>query len=125
MARAQSQPIVSNIMTRSYHLFFLAATVVLIPLSAFADRYVVVNGLRLNEAQVEILERIHCGPIPNGQYWLDLNTGLWGYAGDPRPMGYLSGNCGDAGSSGSLSERGLLFTPPMVDPSSGDVYGGH
>jgi hypothetical protein len=94
------------------------------PLSAFADRYVIVNGLRLNEAQIEFLERIHCGPIPNGRYWLDLNTGLYGYVDDPRTMGYISDNCGDAGSRGSLSERGLLFTPPMVDPSSGNVYGG-
>jgi hypothetical protein len=39
-------------------------------------------------------------------------------------MGYISDNCGNAGSRGSLSERGLLFTPPMVDPSSGNVYGG-
>ena len=113
-------------MARSSHLFLLAAAVVLIPLSAFAERYVVVNGLWLNEAQIESLERIHCGPIANGRYWLDLNTGLFGYLGDLRPIGYITDNCGNPGTSSeprrSLSERGLLFTPPMVDPSSGDVY---
>jgi hypothetical protein len=117
-------------MVRSSNLFLLAATVVLMPLSAFAGRYVIVNGLRLNEAQVEYLERIHCGPIPNGRYWLNPYTGLFGYAGDPRPVGYFSGNRGNpmsrgnSGSGGNLSRRGLLYTPPMVD-GAGNVYGGH
>jgi hypothetical protein len=117
-------------MLRSYNLFLLAATVVLMPLSAFADRYVIVNGLRLNETEVENLERIHCGPIPNGRYWLNLNTGLFGFAGDPRPLGYISGNCGNpvsrgnSGSGGSLSGRGLLYTPPLVD-DEGNMAGGN
>ena len=101
-------------MRKSSHRFVVAAAVVLIPLSAFADRYVVVNGLRLSETQIEFLERIHCGPIPNGRYWLNPYTGIWGYDGNPRPMGYISDNCGNPGRHRSLSKRGLLFYPGEI-----------
>jgi hypothetical protein len=96
----------------SYRLFLLAAAIAFIPLSAFAERYVVVNGQRLNDAQIEMLEGIQNGPIPNGAYWLDVNTGIWGYAGDPRPMGCIFGNA--KGRHLSLSERGLLYSPGEI-----------
>lgn len=78
---------------------------------AYGERRVVVNGVRLNNAQIQTLEQWHCGPISNGNYWLNLNTGIWGYAGDPRPMGHISDNCYSQGRRPSLSERGLLFSP--------------
>jgi hypothetical protein len=79
--------------------------------SAHAERYVVVNGQRLNMAQIVYLERVRCGPIPNGSYWLNPATGIWGYAGSPRPMGHIQDNCHGTGRRPSLSERGLLFSP--------------
>ena len=77
----------------------------------YGERRVVVNGVRLNNAQIQILDQWNCGPIPNGEYWLNLNTGIWGYAGDPRPMGHISDNCYTQEDRPSLSERGLLFSP--------------
>lgn len=78
---------------------------------AYAERYVVVNGVRLSQNDIVLLEQWHCGPIPNGHYWLDLNTGIWGYAGDPTPQGNITDNCYRPERRPSLSERGLLFSP--------------
>jgi len=76
-------------------------------------RFVVVNGQRLNDEQVAYLDRVQCARIPNGSYWLNLNTGAWGYAGNPFVQGYLGAACnsGSQQRQKSLSERGLLYTP--------------
>jgi len=47
--------------------------------AAFADRYVWVNGQRMGLAELAYLERLRCGSVPDGRYWL-LGNGVWGYA---------------------------------------------
>lgn len=79
--------------------------------SAQAERYVVVNGQRQMQQQIFALERAHCGPFPNGHYWLNYRNGIWGYAGNPRPKGHIADNCRNPGRRPSLSERGLLLSP--------------
>ncbi len=80
--------------------------------SAIAERYVVVNGQRLALYQIQYLEQIHCGPIANGHYWLDVRSGIWGFAGDRRPRGRITDNCSYQNERRpSLSERGMLFSP--------------
>jgi hypothetical protein len=76
--------------------------------SVQAQRYVMVNGQLLNEAQIRGLEQLACAPIPSGSYWLQAN-GLWGYVGDPRPRGKVGEYCNRRRPS--LSERGLLYYP--------------
>jgi hypothetical protein len=80
---------------------------------AFAERFVVLNGQRLSEPQIERLETLRCLPIPNGRYWLDWQTGVWGYEGDGRPQGRLDDPCRypQQFRRPSLSERGKLFAP--------------
>ncbi len=78
---------------------------------ALGERWVVVNGFRLNPAQIQYLDSVACGLIPDGRYWLNLNTGIWGYAGNSRPMGHISDNCNRRQRRPSLSERGMLFSP--------------
>ena len=78
---------------------------------ARAERWVVVNDVRLSVPEIQYLEGIHCGPIPNGSYWLDTATGIWGYANDPQPQGHIQDNCYNPGRRPSLSERGMLFSP--------------
>jgi hypothetical protein len=78
---------------------------------AYGERRVVVNGARMTLDQIQVLEQLHCGPIPNGNYWLNLHSGVWGYAGDPRPVGHISDNCYVPERRPSLSERGMLFSP--------------
>jgi hypothetical protein len=79
--------------------------------AAYAERYVVVNGQRLSQGEIMHLEQWHCGPIPNGHYWLDLRSGIWGYGGDSRPQGHIADNCHRRERRPSLSERGILFYP--------------
>ena len=61
--------------------------------------------------QILALERVRCGPIPNGSYWLDYDSGLWGYASDSYAQGRITDNCVNPGRRPSLSERGMLFSP--------------
>lgn len=78
---------------------------------AMAERYVVVNSERLSIPEIQALERVHCGPIANGRYWLNYRTGIWGYADNPQPQGHIADNCRAPGRRPSLSERGMLFSP--------------
>jgi hypothetical protein len=75
-------------------------------------RRVVVNGALMNPAQLAMLDRHACAVVPNGDYWLDVSTGRWGYARDPRTVGYIGAACGGGGGGGrpSLSERGMLYS---------------
>lgn len=78
--------------------------------TAHAERYVVVNKQRLSNAEILELERRNCGPVVNGHYWYDANSGIWGYAGDPYPRGRLGDSCHRQQRRPSLSERGQLFS---------------
>jgi len=69
-------------------VFFLG----FINLSAMAyQRYVVVNGALMNPTQLAFLDGMHGEYIPDGRYWLNLNTGEWGYEGGPA-QGVLGGD---------------------------------
>jgi hypothetical protein len=81
-----------------------------IPTAAHAQRLVVVNGRVMNQQALDSLDRAACQLVPNGHYWLDLGTGIWGYAGDPTPRGHISDGCRQARRP-SLSERGMLYSP--------------
>jgi hypothetical protein len=81
---------------------------------ASAERYVVVNGKRLSSSEIQYLEQWRCGPIPNGAYWLNVNSGIWGYAGNPMPQGHISDPCWVGTHRPGLSERGLLYSPGEI-----------
>lgn len=78
----------------------------------FADvataRTVVVNGARLNAGEIRYLEQLSCSRIPDGRYWLDMRTGIWGYPSGGA-QGHISDNCNTRRPG--LSERGLLYRP--------------
>jgi hypothetical protein len=76
-------------------------------------RMVIVNGQHMNDAQVATLEQRACTRIPNGAYWLDLRTGAWGYANNPRVQGVFGESCGSR-QPGSLSERRQLYRPGEI-----------
>ena len=85
-------------------LFAIASSLLATP--ALAERFVVVNGQRLSEPQIEQLESVRCLPIPNG-YWLDWPTGIWGYERNPQPQGRINDPCRNPQQfrRPSLSER--------------------
>ncbi|MBT0962927.1 hypothetical protein [Denitromonas iodatirespirans] len=71
-------------------------------------RYVVVNGQRLDTAAMARLDRAACLRVPDGRYWIDMRSGIWGYEGG-APQGRVGDNCRQRPKS--LSERGLLYSP--------------
>jgi hypothetical protein len=89
----------------------IAASLMSFVSEARAERYIIVNGQRMTLPQIAQLERIACTPIPNGNYWLNTTTGVWGYAGNTRPQGNIRDGCYRQVRRPSLSERGMLFTP--------------
>jgi hypothetical protein len=64
------------------------------------QRYVIVNGEQMTASQLTLLDQLHGEYIPNGRYWLNYNTGEWGYEGGPA-QGVLGGEYyGGSTSSG-------------------------
>jgi len=99
--------------------FKLAATVVLSLLTVPAlaqSRFVLVNGQRMTDQQVALLEFFACTPIPNGNYWLNVNNGAWGYAGNRQVQGIFGDQCNVQAQRHrrSLSERGMLYSPGEI-----------
>src|SRR5512134_3600229 len=80
---------------RLWGAIVIALTIV-IASEALADRNVWVNGTRLYPAQIALLERENCGVyIPDGRYWLNLQTGAWGYESEyPISRGHIKDYCG-------------------------------
>ena len=72
---------------------------------ALAQRFVVVNGQVMGPQELAILDRYACQYVPNGYYWLNTQTGLWGYAGNPAPQGTsLTGATGRRGGRACPSD---------------------
>lgn len=53
-----------------------------------ADRFVVVNGQLLDATSLVDLEMAVGEPVPDGRYWLDAQSGAWGYENGPI-QGYI------------------------------------
>ncbi len=71
---------------------------------AAAERQVVVNGVLLDPAQLAELDALAGVPVQDGAYWLDLRTGIWGYADDPTARGRIGPPQGEyAHPDGNLS----------------------
>jgi hypothetical protein len=101
-----------TVMAKPLLAFVLAASFLTMgaPPVVHAQRLVVVNGRVMNSQALASLDRAACQQVPNGYYWLDTSTGVWGYAGNPAPQGHISDGCRQARRP-SLLERGMLYSP--------------
>ncbi len=61
----------------------LVALVVGAPAAAQGGSGVLVNGQPIGEAAVHALEQIYRTTVPDGRYWYDPVSGLWGLEGGP------------------------------------------
>jgi hypothetical protein len=67
-------------------------------------RQVIVNGAMMNEAQLRLLDTLNCAsPVPDGRYWLNTQTGAWGYQGGGQE-GFIGESC--SGSQGQTGGGG-------------------
>jgi hypothetical protein len=69
-------------MTTPLRSFALLLTALLIEPAIAQERLVHVNGQRMTDQQIAQLELFACTAIPNGNYWLNLSNGAWGYVGN-------------------------------------------
>ena len=89
----------------------IVALLLLAPVVVDAQgRHVVVNGERLGPAGLRRLDAASCLRVPNGRYWIDMRSGIWGYEGG-WAQGRVGDNCRNKSRRKSLSERGLLYSP--------------
>jgi hypothetical protein len=97
-------------MKRLVLLFILLAAAA----PALAQRYIWVNGERMGPASLAQIDAAHCRYVPNGRYWYNYQTGVWGYWGNPRPQGHVSDYCRAGGSArgggGHALDRGPFGT---------------
>lgn len=80
------------------------------------DRLVVVNGAVMNDTELLVLDTLNCGvPVPNGRYWLNTNTGAWGFQGGPR-QGIIGAACRQATYStpGQPANHGGTWEDRMI-----------
>jgi hypothetical protein len=95
----------------------IALLISLVTTSALAQsRVVFVNGQRMTDQQISQLEFFACTAIPDGNYWLNLNNGAWGYFGSWEVRGIFGDQCNGQAQRQrkSLSERGLLYSPGEI-----------
>lgn len=63
---------------------FIAGSAALPAVPAAAQtgqRYVTVNGVLLDEVQLQVADRQAGYELPNGHYWYDQQSGYWGQVG--------------------------------------------
>lgn len=89
--------------------------------SEAGQRVIHVNGASMNAAQMRYLDQLNCGnTVPNGRYWLNLQSGAWGYEGGPQ-QGFVT-DCRQARSGGSGYREDRVFERYGIDMIQNPVY---
>ncbi len=68
------------------------------------ERQVTLNGFELTKTEIQFLERLHCGPIATGQYWLNYHTGMWGNRQEAPVQAHISAPCGQVPQRDNVNE---------------------
>lgn len=58
-----------------------------------------------------VLDRFACQYVPNGYYWLNTQTGLWGVRREPDAPGIHLGRVLPAGAAAEPVGRRMLYSP--------------
>ena len=78
--------------------------------AAAQSRRLFINGHRLSDAEAAALSQRHCAFITDGRYWMNMQTGAWGYAGNARIQGYLGDPCRQGAAGGGNAHLGPYAT---------------
>lgn len=71
------------------------ALLVVLSLSFFAitsnaqERHIHLNGIHLEPQQIQAMDQVFEQRVPDGFYWINDNTGQWGYEGDDTVQGII------------------------------------
>ena len=94
--------------------------------AAQGGRQISINGVWQSPAQIEQAERAAGVRLPNGHYWYDAGSGLWGQLGGP-PLGRVRGAQGGGGGGGRYAGgdvgsdgRCSYFNSPSGSVMTGD-----
>ena len=98
----------------------LASTLVWANAALAQQRNIVINGIQLTPDMISAVDQATCSTVPNGRYWLDTETGIWGYEGLPIPVGHITDGCQSFAPQNqprrSLSERDRLLNTHDLCP---------
>jgi hypothetical protein len=70
----------------------LLTLVLLISVNTFAQepRHIHFNGEHLDQETILVMDQLYGYQLANGNYWINTQTGEWGFEGDNRVQGVLS-----------------------------------
>lgn len=78
-------------------------------------RAITINGQRMTSEQIAYLDMLAGGLVPDGNYWLDPQTGLWGIVGNPQPMGQIGAGGQGQGGAPHWADVGQNYRGPFGD----------
>ena len=71
----------------------IAFAIVLVGLTSIQiqaqERHIHVNGEHLEAEDIQLLDQINGAIVPNGFYWINMETGEWGMEGEPQVLGTI------------------------------------
>ena len=68
------------------------------------DRHIHINGEHLDDQNIAILDQTLGSITPDGFYWIDFNSGNWGYEGNQQVMGNI------------MAQENVQYQPPQHQP---------
>ena len=78
------------IFIRNLSLFSFLSLMFSINVFANEERHIHLNGEHLNPENILLLDQIAGNIVDNGYYWLNTQTGQWGYEGNDQIQGVLT-----------------------------------
>jgi len=71
-------------------LILIVALSISLPIFAENERHIHVNGEHLDYQNIQLLDQIAGNIVGDGYYWLNFQTGQWGYEGNDQIQGVLA-----------------------------------
>lgn len=78
-------------------------------------RHVHINGEHLSDEEILLADQMWGAELPNAFYWLNFDTGEWGYEGQDQAAGVLvpqNSSDGNQASDSNGSSRPIISTEP-------------
>jgi len=71
-------------------ILIIAALSISLPTLAANERHIHLNGEHLDAQNIQVLDQIAGNMVGDGYYWLNFQTGQWGYEGNDQVQGVLA-----------------------------------